>query len=133
MQEEQILHSVYFNRLVRLGINKREANRLLERNSLERVKEIICCKREETFYLQRNNTSTLTELPHFAASSAGRGRVLTFRPRNKDRKLSCCRPRSKVERALLMAAKVKSETDPLKTLGIVKSNKDDAWLESLFR
>ncbi|HGY0655675.1 TPA: hypothetical protein ACNUQQ_003101 [Vibrio cholerae] len=133
MQEEQILHSVYFNRLVRLGINKKEANRLLEQHSLERVREIISSKRAETIYLQRNAESIIAEQPHFVAASKSTGRVMTFRPRNKDRKLSCCRPRSKVERALLMSAKVKSETDPLKTLGIVKKNKEAAWLESLYR
>ncbi|WP_412497226.1 hypothetical protein [Vibrio fluvialis] len=135
MQEEQILHNIYFNKLVRLGISKREACLLLERNGIETVKEIIRYKREETMFLRRNAESSELNLDrsHFAASKSTAGRVLTFRPRIKNRKLSCRRPRSKVEKALLMASRVKSEADPLKTLGIIKSNKDDAWLESLFR
>ncbi|MDC5870553.1 hypothetical protein OPW39_17260 [Vibrio europaeus] len=101
--EDRLRANIYKNRLIRCGVSKREAERLVATQTIEALKQISARQKLSTGYKpmgSHTEPNTQRDLA-IARSSHGHSRVWSLRPSRHHRHLSCSRKRTKVDRALL--------------------------------
>lgn len=130
-QEDQLLISIYRNRLKRCGVTPKQITHLLKVKSLSELKEIAKQLKTQSICANSNpevipNQDTKAGLFNI---ESGTCRVKSKRPSGKNRHLCCRRKRSKVDKALLASEFISRDYDPLRHLGYLDDQSKDTLIE----
>ena len=131
--EGMLRANIYKNRLIRCGISKRDAERLMATKTIEELKKISSDLKQSIGYnpMRSNNEPKEQDEVAIASPSNGTCRVWSIRPSQNHRHLSCSRKRTKVDKALLTSQAISSDSDPLKHLGYLDDELKESRLEGL--